>query len=223
MAESVKHHDGHRVTAILVVHDGATWLPEVVASLISQTRAIDEILAVDTDSNDASIKLLKNARVPFISMPRETGFGAAVAAAVARIPPTTNNDDWLWFIHDDCAPAAEALQALLDSIENRPQVAIVGPKLRGWYDRTHLLEAGVTIAGNGARWTGLEPHEYDQGQLDGVRDVLAVSTAGMLIRHEVFNELGGFDPNLTLFREDIDLGWRVRVAGYSVIAVINQK
>jgi GT2 family glycosyltransferase len=219
MAESVKHHDDHRVTAILVVHDGAMWLPEVVASLISQTRAIDEILAVDTDSNDASIKLLKNARVPFISMPRETGFGAAVAAAVARIPPATNSGDWLWFIHDDCAPAPEALEALLDSIANRPQVAIAGPKLRGWYDRTHLLEAGVTIAGNGARWTGLEPHEYDQGQLDGVRDVLAVSTAGMLIRHEVFDELGGFDPNLTLFREDIDLGWRVRVAGYSVIAV----
>jgi GT2 family glycosyltransferase len=219
MAESVKHRDGHRVTAIVVVHDGATWLPEVVASLISQTRAIDETLAVDTDSNDTSIKLLKNARVPFISMPRDTGFGSAIAAAVAKIPPANDDDEWLWFIHDDCAPAPEALQALLEAIENRPQVAIAGPKLRGWYDRTHLLEAGVTIAGNGARWTGLELHEYDQGQLDGIRDVLAVSTAGMLIRREVFDELGGFDPNLSLFREDIDLGWRARVAGYSVIAV----
>jgi len=215
MAESAKH----RVTAILVVHDGATWLPEVVASLVSQSRAIDYTLAVDTDSYDASVKLLKNARVPFISMPRETGFGEAIAAAVERIPQSPDDEEWLWFIHDDCAPQPEALQALLDAIENRPQVAIAGPKLRGWYNRTHLLEAGVTIAGNGTRWTGLEPHEYDQGQLDGIRDVLAVSTAGMLIRRDVFDELGGFDPNLSLFREDIDLGWRARVAGYSVIAV----
>lgn len=219
MAESSKHRDGHRVTAILVVHDGATWLPEVVASLVSQTRVIDYTLAVDTDSYDTSVKLLKNARVPFISLPRDTGFGSAIAAAVEKIPSAKDDDEWLWFIHDDCAPQPGALQALLDAIENRPQVAIAGPKLRGWYDRTHLLEAGVSIAGNGARWTGLEIREYDQGQLDGVRDVLAVSTAGMLIRRDVFDELGGFDPNLSLFRDDIDLGWRARVAGYSVIAV----
>mgnify|MGYP000577773535 CR=1 FL=1 len=48
----------HRVSAILVVHDGATWLPEVVASLASQTRAFDHIVAVDTGSVDASAKLL---------------------------------------------------------------------------------------------------------------------------------------------------------------------
>jgi GT2 family glycosyltransferase len=219
MADSAMHRDGHRVTAILVVHDGATWLPEVVASLVSQSRAIDYTLAVDTGSYDASVKLLKNARVPFISMPRETGFGAALAAAVEGIPLSKDVDEWLWFIHDDSAPQPGALEALLRAVEDRPQVAIAGPKLRGWYDRTHLLEAGVTIAGNGARWTGLEPHEYDQGQIDGVRDVLAVSTAGMLIRRHVFDELGGLDPNLSLFRDDIDVGWRARVAGYSVIAV----
>lgn len=219
MAESAKHHDGQRVTAILVVHDGATWLPEVVASLVSQSRAIDYTLAIDTGSKDASVKLLKNAQVPFILLPRETGFGAAVAAAVGHIPPSKGDNEWLWLIHDDCAPQPGALQALLDAIENRPQVVIAGPKLRGWYDRTHLLEAGISIAGNGARWTGLEPHEYDQGQFDGVHEVLAVSTAGMLIRRDVFDELGGFDPNLSLFRDDIDLGWRARVAGHSVIAV----
>ena len=95
---------------------------------------------------------------------------------------------------------------------------MVGPKLLGWHDRTHLLEAGVSIAGNGARWTGLEPLEYDQGQHDGNHDVLAVSTAGALIRRDVFEELGGLDPNLTLFRDDVDFGWRARAAGHSVMA-----
>lgn len=209
----------HHVTAILVVHDGATWLPEVVASLVSQTRPIDYILAVDTGSQDSSAKLLKNARVPSISLPRETGFGSAIAAGLEHIPKTQEGIEWLWFIHDDCAPQPGALEALLEAIEDRPQVAIAGPKLRGWYDRTHLLEAGVTIAGNGARWTGLEPHEYDQGQHDGIRDVLSVSTAGMLIRRDVYEELGGFDPNLALFRDDVDLGWRAHVAGHKVIAV----
>lgn len=208
-----------RVTAILVVHDGAAWLPEVVASLASQTRPIDYTLAIDTGSEDSSSKLLKNARVPSFSMPRETGFGAAILAGLEHIPESATKSEWLWLIHDDCAPQPGALEALLAAVEDRPQVAIAGPKLRGWYDRTHLLEAGVSIAGNGARWTGLEAHEYDQGQHDGVRDVLSVSTAGMLIRRDVFEELSGFDPNLSLFRDDVDLGWRAHVAGHKVITV----
>lgn len=215
MAEVI--HGSHHVTAILVVHDGAIWLPEVVASLASQTRPIDYTLAVDTGSADASVKLLKNARVASLSLPRDTGFGAAVAAGLESLSKVEN--EWIWLIHDDCAPQPGALEALLSAVVERPHVAIAGPKLRGWYNRTHLLEAGVSIANNGARWTGLESYEYDQGQHDGIREVLSVSSAGMLIRREVFEELGGFDPNLGLFRDDVDLGWRAHVAGHKVIAV----
>lgn len=208
--------DKHRVTAVLVSHNGAVWLPEVVAALTSQTRPIDLITAVDTGSQDSSTKLLKSARIPFISADVETGFGQAVSLAVNKLPKTVDHE-WIWLIHDDCAPAPTALAELLAAIDDRPQVVMVGPKLLGWHDRTHLLEAGVSIAGNGARWTGLEPLEYDQGQHDGNHDVLAVSTAGALIRRDVFEELGGLDPNLTLFRDDVDFGWRARAAGHSVM------
>jgi GT2 family glycosyltransferase len=208
--------DKHRVTAVLVSHNGAVWLPEVVAALTSQTRPIDLITAVDTGSQDASTKLLKSARIPFISTNVETGFGEAVSLAVDKLPKTVDHE-WIWLIHDDCAPAPSALAELLAAIDDRPQVVMVGPKLLGWHDRTHLLEAGISIAGNGARWTGLEPLEYDQGQHDGIYDVLAVSTAGALIRRDVFEELDGLDPNLTLFRDDVDFGWRARAAGHSVM------
>jgi GT2 family glycosyltransferase len=208
----------HRVSAILVVHDGATWLPEVVASLASQTRAIDHIVAVDTGSVDSSAKLLKGARIPVLTMPRDTGFGAAVASAVEKLPPASVGE-WLWILHDDCAPDPHALEALLAAIEDRPNVVLAGPKLLGWHDRTHLLEIGISIATNGARWTGLEEFEYDQGQHDGIADVLAVSTAGALIRRDVFEELGGFDQNLELFRDDVDFGWRVHAAGHGAIVV----
>ena len=209
--------DKHRVTAVLVSHNGAVWLPEVVAALTSQTRPIDLITAVDTGSEDASTKLLKSARIPFIATDSETGFGQAISLAVEKLPKAVEHE-WIWLIHDDCAPAPTALAELLSAIDDRPQVVMVGPKLLGWHDRTHLLEAGISIAGNGARWTGLEPLEYDQGQHDGVHDVLSVSTAGALIRRDVFEELGGLDPNLALFRDDVDFGWRARTAGHSVIA-----
>jgi GT2 family glycosyltransferase len=208
--------DKHRVTAVLVSHNGAVWLPEVVAALTSQTRPIDLITAVDTGSQDASTKLLKSARIPFMSADVQTGFGEAVSLAVDKLPKPVDHE-WIWLIHDDCAPAPTALAELLAAVDDRPQVVMIGPKLLGWHDRTHLLEAGISIAGNGARWTGLEPLEYDQGQHDGIYDVLAVSTAGALIRRDVFEELDGLDPSLTLFRDDVDFGWRARAAGHSVM------
>ena len=206
-----------QVTAILVVHDGATWLPQVVAAVASQSRTPDRTLAVDTGSVDGSVKLLSGARIKNISIDRGEGFGSAVAEAVATLPPCESDDEWLWLLHDDSAPDLRALEKLLEAVNDRPNIAMVGPKILGWHDRTHLLEVGISIARNGARWTGLEEFEYDQGQHDGIREVLSVSTAGALIRRSVFEELGGFDEKLDLFRDDVDFGWRIHTAGQSVL------
>ena len=196
-----------RVSAILVVHDGTTWLPEVVASIASQTRSVDQILAIDTGSTDGSAKLLKGARIPVATLDRSTGFGEAIAYGVDHLSaPIEGSEEWLWILHDDCALHPKALESLLAALADRPSVVMAGPKLLGWHNRTHLLEVGISLATNGARWTGLEPSEYDQGQRDGVHDVLSVSTAGALIRRDVFEELGGFDNNLELFRDDVDHG-----------------
>ena len=209
-----------RVTALLVVHDGATWLPEVVASITSQSRGADQILAIDTGSLDSSAKLLKGARIPTVTLDRATSFGAAIQYGISQLPPAiSGSDEWLWILHDDCALDPRALEELTDAIADRPNIVMAGPKLLGWYDRSHLLEVGISIATNGSRWTGLEPHEYDQGQHDENREVLSVSTAGALIRRDVFEELGGFDANLELFRDDVDFGWRVHAAGHSVLVV----
>ena len=221
-SEGLAQVEDQFVSAILITHDGATWLSEVVAALSSQKHPVDQIIAVDTGSKDNSIKLLSNSGIEVINKPRSTGFGAAVSAAVTKLPKDNLKDgeqEWLWILHDDCAPDSYALAKLLEAVASRPQVGIAGPKILGWYDRKHILEVGISITENGSRWTGLEDREYDQGQHNDVATVLAVSTAGMLIKRSLFEELGGFDPSLELFRDDIDLGWRAHIAGHSVICV----
>ena len=167
--------------------------------------------------SDTSEKLLSGARIKHININRGEGFGSAVSEAVATLPPVESEDEWIWLLHDDSAPDSKALEHLLAAVVDRPNIAMVGPKILGWHDRSHLLEVGISIARNGARWTGLEDHEYDQGQHDGIFEVLSVSTAGALIRRSVFEELGGFDEKLDLFRDDVDFGWRVHAAGQSVL------
>ncbi|MFE6091773.1 glycosyltransferase [Streptomyces massasporeus] len=247
----------HVVTAVLVSHDGARWLPDALAGLLGQERPVQYAMGADTGSADTSAQLVTDAlgadRV--LHLARRTGFGQAVEECGRSAPvltpdelpylkrpsgwdPVTRSwrDDaydlpelphgepvqWLWLLHDDCAPDPDALAQLLRVVENeyelgREDVAVVGPKLRGWYDRRQLLEVGVSIANSGRRWTGLDRREQDQGQHDHVRPVLSVSTAGMLVRRDVFEQLGGFDRHLPLMRDDVDLCWRAHAAGYRVL------
>lgn len=207
------------VTAIVVTHDGARWLGESLQAVLTQTRPADRVVGVDNGSRDGSADLLRGALGAgnVLAMPRSTGFGAAVAEALGKLPAVPG--EWVWLVHDDCAPDRQALAALLAAAERDPRAAVLGPKLRDWLDRRLLLEVGVTVDGTGRRDTGLEAREFDQGQYDGDRDVLAVSTAGMLVRRDVWDEVGGLDPALALFRDDLDLCWRVRNAGHRVVNV----
>ncbi|MEU6568026.1 glycosyltransferase [Streptomyces parvulus] len=247
----------HVVTAVLVAHDGARWLPDALAGLLGQERPVQYAVAADTGSADDSARLVGEAlggdRV--LHLARRTGFGQAVEEATRTVPVLTPDElpylkrpsgwdpatrtwrddaydlpelphgepvQWLWLLHDDCAPEPDALAQLLRVVDTeyelgREDVAAVGPKLRGWYDRRQLLEVGVSIANSGRRWTGLDRREQDQGQHDHVRPVLSVSTAGMLIRRDVFERLGGFDRRLPLMRDDVDLCWRAHAAGLRVL------
>jgi GT2 family glycosyltransferase len=223
----------HRVTAVVVSHNGARWIPALLAALASSTRQPDRILAVDTGSTDGSADLLAadDCVDRVVGAPSTLGFGAAVASAleqhadVARhraspiAGPEPDDVEWIWLLHDDCAPAPTALAELLTAVCQDPDLAVAGPKLRGWPRAQRLLEVGTSIAGSGRRVTGLDAGEYDQGQHDRPQEVLGVSTAGALVRRDLWDRLGGLDPALPLFRDDVDFGWRAARAGAVVRTV----
>lgn len=212
----------HWVNALIVAHDGATWLPAVLTTIAGQTRPPDAIVGVDNASSDDSARLLRDsltsARV--VETGINAGFGGAVDEGLRLIGSWDLPDDvveWIWLLHDDGAPDPDCLDELLLTADTYPAASILGPKILGWHDRRLLLEVGVTVDSDGRRVTGLERGEHDQGQHDGARYVLAVSTAGMLVRRDVFDDLRGFDPYLPLFRDDIDLCWRAWRRGYRVM------
>jgi GT2 family glycosyltransferase len=224
--EALRHHV---VTAVLVSHDGARWLGSVLEALLSQRRPVQRVVAVDTGSRDTSVDLLETALGPdqVLHRKRSTGYGAAVAFGLKSSAPVAYDEfgyesgltpvEWIWLLHDDSAPAPDALGQLLLTAEDFPDAVVIGPKIRGWYDRRQLLEVGATVAANGRRWTGLERNEHDQGQHDESRPVLSVSSAGMLVRRDVWDRLRGFDRSISLFRDDLDFCWRVNNAGHKVV------
>jgi GT2 family glycosyltransferase len=219
----------HVVTAVLVAHDGAAWLPRVLESFLDQTRPVQRVVAVDTGSRDRSGAMLAGGlgQAVVFGMDRATGYAAAVTRAlqdkaasvsVPGVPGTAGSErtEWIWLLHDDCELAPDALEQLLRGAAETPAAAVLGPKVRDLADRGVILEAGVTIDTVGRRITGIEPREFDQGQHDGDRDVLAAGSAGMLIRRDVWDQVGGFDTGMALFMEDVDFCWRAHAAGYRV-------
>jgi len=217
------------VTAVIVAHDGAAWLPHLIEALTEQTKSVQRVVAVDTGSRDRSGAVLtaQLGQGAVFGMERSTGYAAAVRRAVqhkaasAPLPGQQGRGrfdqvEWLWLLHDDCEPAADALEQLLRAASETPNAAVLGPKLMDWIDRDVIVEAGLALDTVGRRITGIEPREVDQGQHDGDRDALAVSSAGMLVRRDVWDQVGGFDPGMALFGEDIDFCWRVNQAGYRV-------
>ena len=213
----------HHVTAVLVAHDGRRWLPRTLAAIAALDRLPDRLVAVDTGSRDETPRLLDEVldQRAVLRVGARSGFGDAVSAGLARADgagrPADGLTEWIWVLHDDSSPEPDTLTRLLEWAVRRPDAGVLGPKVRGWSEERQLLEMGVSITGGGRRHTGLERREYDQGQHDDITDVLAVGSAGMLVRRDVWEQLEGFDPALPVFRDDVDLGWRANLAGHRVV------
>ena len=151
-------------------------------------------------------------RVRAAARPRTSGFAAAANEALSTVEGAT----FLLFCHDDVALDPDAVRVMVEEAY-RSNAAIVGPKLVDYDHPEVLLEVGMSVDHYGVPFSGIEPGEIDQEQHDGVRDVFFVSHAAMLVRADLFHELGGFDVATSPGSDDIDLCWRARLAGARVL------
>ncbi len=208
-----------RVTAVLVASNGADHLPRTLEAIAAQTRAPDALVVVDCASSDATSALLAAAQpTRFISASSRLSFGTAISHALGVAPPPTSENEWIWLLAHDTAPEPGALAALLAAVEVNPSVAAAGPKQMEWDDGDYISEFGETITRLGASVPLVET-ELDQAQHERMSDVLGMGAAGLLVRHTVWNEVGGFDPALPTADNGVDFSIRVRLAGHRVMAV----
>ncbi|VVJ15625.1 Glycosyl transferase [Amycolatopsis camponoti] len=212
------------VLAIVVCHNGENWLPLALSSLRRSTVRPRHVLAVDTGSTDATARLLAEAAADpgpdsapvlsgVITLSSETGFAAAVAGAVEHATERWGDPGaWLWLLHDDCAPEPDCLDELLRVATKTPSATVLGSLGLDWTDPRLIVEAGLSTDASG--------HRQQVAALgDEPAEVLAVPSAGSLVRRDAWDELGGFDPEFPLLREDLDFGWRANAAGGLVLSV----
>ncbi|MFC3891717.1 glycosyltransferase [Lentzea rhizosphaerae] len=210
------------VLCVLVCHDGDQWLSTALSALRRQRIRPRHVIAVDTGSHDRTPKVLAEAEDLLdgvLTAPRGTGFATAVRIAVEHaVERWGDPGKWLWLLHDDSAPEPDCLAALLTAAEVSPSAAVLGPLCLDWVDSRLVVEAGLSTDSSGHRQTGLSSAEHS-ASFQQSTEVLAVSSAGSLIRREVWHALGGYDEAMPLLRDDLDFGWRTNRAGHLVLCV----
>jgi GT2 family glycosyltransferase len=207
------------VLVILAVRDAAEWLRECLQALAAQTYPRLGILAIDDASTDGShdilVQALGEGRV--LTHERRVGLSRSFAEAVAH--PVATGADFVLLLHDDAALDPEAVTHLVEAttLEGAERVGIVGAKIVDWDHPRRLRDVGRSADRFGHPYSPLQDEEIDQGQFDRVLEVLSVDSCAMLVARDVWRTTGLFDERLGDDDGDLDLCWRVRLAGWSVL------
>jgi GT2 family glycosyltransferase len=216
------------VVAVVVVHEPGAWFDQTLDALARQDYPNLRMLFLLVDGADGSDAHRDDAepsaeerieqRLPGSFVRRigvNVGFGSA-ANEVLRLVEGDNG--FFLFCHDDVAPEPDALRIMVEELY-RSNAGAVGPKLVEWDEPRILQSVGLGMDRFGEIDSEVDPGEVDQEQHDGVRDVFVLPSAYLLVRADLFRELGGFDPAIDYYGEDTELCWRIHHSGARVVVV----
>ena len=220
--------DAEELSADAELTERPAPIPSVVAVVVARGAAahLEACLAGFRDMDYPDLTVLVIAETdddvrPRVAAVMPSAFVRAVtisgrAAGANEAIETVAGAPFLLFCHDDVVCEPNALRVLVEEAY-RSNAAIVGPKVVDVVRPEILREVGWSIDRFAVPHSDIERDELDQEQHDGVRDVFFVSDTCMLVRADLFTELGGFDEACDPGAAELDLCWRARLAGARVL------
>ena len=208
------------VAKIVILNwNGVDHLRRFLPSVVAAAPEGVEVIVADNGSTDGSVAMLGEEfpSVRVLRMDRNYGFAGGYNRALEQIEA-----DYYLLLNSDVETPEGWLQPLTECLDRNPDVAVVAPKLISSEERRMFEYAGaaggyIDLLGYPfCRGRILRTVEEDRGQYDDARDVFWVSGAAFCCRAEVFRALGGFDDDFFAHMEEIDLCWRMQLAGYRV-------
>jgi N-acetylglucosaminyl-diphospho-decaprenol L-rhamnosyltransferase len=195
---------------VVVAYNSAADLPGTLGALAPQLAAGDQVVVVDNASPDDSAAVAR--RVMPDALVLETGVNGGFAGGTVAGARAVGGCDLLLFLNPDAVPADGCLDALRAAAAAHPQW--------GSWQALVTLPGGdeVNTAGNlvhflGFGWAG--GHGTATAALDHApRDVGFASGAALVVRREAWAATGGFFERYFMYGEDLDLGLRLRLAGW---------
>jgi GT2 family glycosyltransferase len=178
-------------------------------SLEGQDGLLETIVVDNGDGGPEIDEARVREGVKVVSPGQNLGFAGA-----SNLGAREAEGEVLVFLNPDTVVASGAIAQLGRTLEDR-SIAIVMARLRLLDEPEKLNASGVEVHVTGIGWAAGfgEP----AASLHELRDVAAPSGTAMAVRADTFRELGGFAEELFMYLEDLELGWRARLAGYRVV------
>lgn len=196
------------ITVIVVAYNSGAYLQSCIDSLASQTFDDFEAVIADNASEDDSVERLRlpDARFRVADMGRNIGFAAANNLVAAK-----SEAEFLALLNPDAQAEPTWLEALVGAAYQHPNAAAIGSVQRRIEEPEILDGLGDVWHAAGLAWRGGEGRRAPSTLADG--EIFGPCAAAALYRREDFLALGGFDERYFCYCEDIDLAYRLRLAG----------
>ncbi|WP_433870781.1 glycosyltransferase [Saccharopolyspora sp. CA-218241] len=204
----------HPVVSVIVpVHGKWSYTRQCLRFLGGHhvTVPFEVIVVDDASPDDSAAKLAECEGVRLVRAERNLGFIGAcnLGAEHAR-------GEHLFFLNNDATVTESWLDVLMDTMNSDDRIGLVGAKLV--YPDGTLQEAGGIVWSDGTGWNYGRNRTAEGAEFNVLRDVDYCSGAAILVRAEVFHQLGGFDTRFApAYYEDTDLAFAVRAAGYRTV------
>lgn len=210
------------IAAVILNYNGLThlkqYLPEILRACKSANVNCHIIDNCSTDGSQAWI-LAHHPNVQLIELDKNYGYAGGYNHGLLHIEAKN-----YFLINSDVTFHADVLIALRDFMDTHAEVAACQPKIIDDRQRDRFEYAGG--AGGWIDFLGypfcrgrvFDTTEQDHGQYDKPAEIFWASGAAFMIRSHLFHQFGGFDPQYFAHLEEIDLCWRLKRAGYSIMA-----
>lgn len=227
-----------RVAIIYLCHNNRSYLPEVFESLarLNYPREKLEIIVVDNDSKDASQEWLRQQTgITFFPSPTNLGFAEGNNLGIKHA--LLGGAEFVYLLNGDAKLDSDAILEAVKLAQTNESIGSVQSRIMLWKHpeivnvtggMVHFLGFGFA-RDNGQPWQGTVLSETILGPTLPVRNVSDISTvpeisyasgAAVLYRSSVLQEVGLLEPFYFMYHDDLELGWRIRLAGYkNVLAV----
>lgn len=196
-----------KTTIIIPNYNGLQFMEPCMTALEQQTCREFEILVVDNGSTDGSVEWLKERQIPAVFLPENTGFSGAVNVGIRAA-----HTPYVILLNNDTEAAPDYVSELVRAIEASPRIFSVSPRMVQMHHKELMDDAGDMYSVMGwayQRGVGQEVERYDRPC-----HIFSACAGAAIYRREVFEEIGYFDELHFAYLEDIDVGYRAKIAGY---------
>jgi GT2 family glycosyltransferase len=207
-------------TAIVILNwNGRKFLEKFLPFVTASTGPGVEVIVADNASTDDSVSFLRE-RYPgmrVIEMDRNRGFAGGYNEALKQV-----ESDYYVLLNSDVEVGPGWIEPVISLMEKDSSIGACQPKIRMYSDRESFEYAGAAggwldhLGYPFAKGRVFDVCEKDLGQFDVAEPIFWASGAALFVRGRLYHELGGLDGYFFAHQEEIDLCWRMQLAGYKV-------